>query len=45
VLGLTVPGYGIPFFINAILGILSTTMIILLIEEPSEEDRAPQFAI
>jgi DHA1 family multidrug resistance protein-like MFS transporter len=45
VLGLNVPGYGIPFFINSILGILSTTMIMLLIDEPSEEDKAPQFAI
>ena len=43
-LGLAVPGYGIPFFINAILGLLSTTMIMLLIEEPKEEDKAPQFA-
>ncbi len=44
VFGLQVPGYGIPFFINAILGIISTTMIMLLIEEPKEEDKAPQFA-
>ena len=44
VLGLQVPGYGIPFFVNAILGILSTTMIMLLIPEPTEEDKAPQFA-
>ena len=42
--GLQVPGYGIPFFINAILGIISTTMIMVLIEEPREEDKAPQFA-
>ena len=42
--GLQVPGYGIPFFINAILGILSTTMIMLLIKEPKEADKAPQFA-
>jgi hypothetical protein len=44
VFGLQVPGYGIPFFINAILGILSTTMIMLLIKEPKEADKAPQFA-
>lgn len=43
--GLNIPGYGIPFFINSILGILSTTMIMLLIEEPKEEDKAPQFAV
>lgn len=44
VLGLDVPGYGIPFYINAILGILSTTMIMLLIEEPKAEDKAPRVA-
>jgi DHA1 family multidrug resistance protein-like MFS transporter len=44
VFGLQVPGYGIPFFINAILGIISTTMIMLLIKEPTDEDKAPQFA-
>jgi len=43
--GLNIPGYGIPFFINSILGILSTTMIMFLIEEPKEEDKAPQFAV
>jgi DHA1 family multidrug resistance protein-like MFS transporter len=43
--GLNIPGYGIPFFINSILGILSTTMIMLLIEEPKEEDKSPQFAV
>jgi MFS family permease len=44
VLGLAVPGYGIPFIINSALGILTTTMIMLLIEEPTAEDRAPQFS-
>ncbi|MFC1803637.1 MFS transporter [Thermoproteota archaeon] len=44
VFGLQVPGYGIPFFINAILGIISTTMIMLLIKEPEEGDKTPQFA-
>ncbi|MBT7913864.1 MFS transporter, partial [Candidatus Bathyarchaeota archaeon] len=43
VLGLSLPGYGIPFFINMVLGLVSTTMIMLLIEEPKEEDKAPQF--
>jgi DHA1 family multidrug resistance protein-like MFS transporter len=33
-MGLSFPGYGIPFFINAILGLLSTTMIMLFVEEP-----------
>jgi MFS family permease len=43
VFGLKVPGYGIPFYINSILGIISTTFIMLLIEEPSVEEKAPQF--
>jgi MFS family permease len=43
VFGLNVPGYGIPFYINSILGIISTTFIILLVEEPSAEEKAPQF--
>ncbi|MBN2333944.1 MFS transporter, partial [Candidatus Bathyarchaeota archaeon] len=44
VLGLAVPGYGIPFIINSVLGILTTTMIMLLIKEPSAAERAPQFS-
>jgi MFS family permease len=44
VLGLAVPGYGIPFFINAILGIISTTAIMILIDEPKASEKAPQFA-
>jgi MFS family permease len=43
-IGLKLPGYGIPFFINSILGILTTTMIMLLVREPSDEEKAPQFA-
>lgn len=42
-IGLEVPGYGIPFFINAILGILSTTAIMILIDEPKADEKAPQF--
>ena len=44
VMGLAVPGYGIPFIINSVLGLLTTTMIMLLIKEPSAEERAPQFS-
>lgn len=44
VMGIDVPGYGIPFFINAILGILTTTMVMLFIEEPKDEDKAPRMA-
>jgi MFS family permease len=43
VAGIQVPGYGIPFFINAILGILTTTMVMLYIDEPTDETKAPQF--
>jgi len=43
VAGLQVPGYGIPFFINAILGILTTTMVMLYIDESTEETKAAQF--
>jgi MFS family permease len=42
--GLKVPGYGIPFLVNSILGILTTSMIMLLVAEPSEAEKAPQFA-
>jgi MFS family permease len=44
VLGLQVPGYGIPFLVNAVLGLLTTTMIMLFIKEPEEHEKAPQFA-
>jgi MFS family permease len=44
VVGLQVPGYGIPFFVNAALGLLTTTMIMLFIKEPSEGEKAPRFA-
>jgi MFS family permease len=42
--GLAVPGYGIPFIINSALGLLTTTMIMVLIREPTDETRAPQFS-
>jgi len=41
-LGFTVPGYGIPFFVNALLGIVSTTVLLVLVEEPKDRDVAPQ---
>jgi len=44
VVGLQVPGYGIPFFVNAALGLLTTTMIMLFIKEPSEGEKAPRVA-
>jgi len=42
-LGFQLPGYGIPFFINSIIGVVATTGILLLIKEPgkSAEARAP----
>jgi len=45
VMGLAVPGYGVPFIINSVLGLLTTTMIMLLIKEPSDEEKAPQFSM
>ena len=45
VMGLAVPGYGVPFIINSVLGLLTTTMIMLLIREPSDEEKAPQFSM
>lgn len=35
--GFQLPGYGIPFFINAIIGFLATTMVVLLVKEPSKQ--------
>ena len=43
VAGLEVPGYGIPFFINSILGILTTTMVMIWVDEPTSETKAAQF--
>lgn len=37
-MGVSVPGYSIPFFINSLLGILSTTMVMLFVEEPRRQD-------
>ncbi|MCW3990280.1 MAG: MFS transporter [Candidatus Bathyarchaeota archaeon] len=39
-LGFQLPGYGIPFFINSILGILATTGVLLLIKEPEKTTEA-----
>jgi len=39
ILGVNVPGYGIPFFINAALGNFSTTKVLIIMEEPKEEDK------
>jgi MFS family permease len=40
VMGFQLPGYGIPFFINSILGILATTGVLLLIKEPEKATEA-----
>jgi DHA1 family multidrug resistance protein-like MFS transporter len=45
VMGLAVPGYGVPFIINSVLGLLTTTMVMLLIKEPSDDEKAPQFSV
>jgi MFS family permease len=40
VAGVAVPGLGIPFFINAILGVIGTTMVMLFVREPKPEERS-----
>ncbi len=35
-LGFQLPGYGIPFFINSIIGVVATTGVLLLIKEPEK---------
>ena len=37
-LGFQLPGYGIPFFINAIIGVIATTGVMLLIKEPERSE-------
>jgi len=32
-LGFSLPGYGIPFFINSVLGVLTTTFVLLMITD------------
>jgi MFS family permease len=39
-LGFQLPGYGIPFFINSIIGVVATTVVILLIKEPGKSVEA-----
>jgi len=39
-----IPGYGIPFFINAILGIISTFALLLFVKEPSPDQKARQLS-
>jgi MFS family permease len=35
-LGFQLPGYGIPFFINSLIGVIATTGVLLLIKEPEK---------
>jgi MFS family permease len=37
-LGFLLPGYGIPFFINAVIGVIATTGVMLLIREPERSE-------
>ena len=42
---LALPGYGIPFFVNSVLGIVSTIILLLWVEDPSHhqvERRGPE---
>jgi len=40
VLDLNIPGYGIPFFVNAILGVLSTVALLVFVKETSHDQIA-----
>jgi len=37
--GLRIPGIGIPFFVNSIIGIITLLMLVLFIEEPNRVER------
>jgi MFS family permease len=37
--GVSLPGYGLPFFINSILGLVTTTMLLVLVKEPVQRTR------
>ncbi|UCD73643.1 MAG: MFS transporter [Candidatus Bathyarchaeota archaeon] len=37
--GISLPGYGIPFFVNAILGIVSTIILLVWVKDPSPLER------
>jgi MFS family permease len=45
VAGVAVPGLGIPFFINAALGVIGTTMVMLFVREPKPEERSRRIDI
>ena len=38
--GVMVPGIGITFFINSLIGVIGTSMLMLLVREPKPEERA-----
>jgi len=37
--GFILPGYGIPFYVNSILGIASTILLLALVKEPNHKER------
>ena len=41
-LGLSLPGYGIPFFVNSVLGVLATTGLLLFVREPAKAGETPR---
>ena len=43
--GLAVPGLGIPFFVNGILGVIGTTMVMFFVREPRPEERSRRIDI
>jgi hypothetical protein len=36
--GIKLPGYGIPFFVNSILGLITTIMLLALVKEPEQHN-------
>jgi MFS family permease len=39
--GIILPGYGIPFVVNSILGFITTSMLLLLVPEPAPAPKTP----
>lgn len=40
--GLVLPGYGLPFYVNAVLGIAATIFLMLYVQEPRSHDTQAQ---
>ena len=42
ILGFNLPGYGIPFFINAVIGIITTTFMLTFLKIPEKQQGRPE---